>query len=133
MKSTTEMINKAIHFNISPHCDIEFGSELDRDRVINAAISQFVDIAGRPNPNDYATLEINEISGTKRVAGILAKPRLYKPSKNGDEELVGWAVAVITPDEYDYICDLPEDEVDNALTSILNLEGDDARYWTKRY
>lgn len=133
MKSTMDMIHKSVHFDVSPRCDVEFGSESDRDRVINAAIAQFVAIAGRPNANDYATLEINEVSGTKRVAGILAKPRLYRPSKNGDEEFFGWAVAVVTPDEYDYICELPEDEVDNALTSILNLEGEAARYWTKRY
>ena len=68
------------------------------------------------------------------LKGPLVYIKPYRPSKNGDEEFfLDGQLQFVTPDEYDYICELPEDEVDNALTSILNLEGEAARYWTKRY
>lgn len=127
------MIHKTIHYDISPNCDIQFESSGDRDHVINAAITEFVAIAGKPNANDYATLEIDDPSTSNRLAGILAKPRAYTPPRYDGEECIGWAVAIINPNEYDYICELPEDEIDNALVNILRLEGNEARYWTKRY
>lgn len=127
------MINKVIHYTKSDNCDIVFESDKQRDDTISMALDSFVRRAGRPDANYYATLQINIQNSQERIAGILAKPRSYKPAANGEDEKVGWAVAVLNPQEYDDICELPEDEVDNALVCILKLEGEKALYWTKRY
>lgn len=127
------MLHKVIHYITSEHCDVVFQSEEQRNKILSSALESFVDKAGRPNANYYATLEINTDPNQERIAGVLAKPRAFTPARNGDDERVGWAVAVFDPREYDYICDLPEDEVDNAVVNILKLEGDEASYWTKRY
>ena len=127
------MIHKVVHYTTSNSCEIVFDSEDKRDFIISSALDSFVKKAGRPNANYYATLQINVHDNQQRIAGILAKPRAFKSARDGEDERVGWAVAVLDPKEYDYICNLPEDEVDNALVNILRLEGEDASYWTKRY
>lgn len=127
------MIHKVIHYTTSDNCDVIFESEEQRNYIISSALDAFVRSAGRPDANYYATLQINVHTNQERIAGILAKPRAFTSARNGEDERVGWAVAVLNPREYDYICELPEDEVDNALVNILKLEGEPASYWTKRY
>jgi hypothetical protein len=132
-KHRKTMIHKVVHYTKSDNCEVVFESEDQRNHIISSALDSFVKSAGRPNANYYATLQINIHSNKERVAGILAKPRAFRAAKDGEDERVGWAVAVLNPKEYDYICELPEDEVDNALVNILKLEGEPAAYWTKRY
>ena len=88
------MINKVIHYTKSDNCDIVFESDKQRDDTISMALDSFVRRAGRPDANYYATLQINIQNSQERIAGILAKPRSYKPAANREHEKVGWALAV---------------------------------------
>ena len=128
------MNHKPIRYDYSPNCNRKFfENDFHRDQIISSALTEFVKLAGEPDSNDYATLEIKDHETSVRLAGVIAKPRAFDPAYDGKQAEMGWAVAILNTNEYDYICKLPSDEIDNALVNILRLEADDARYWTKHY
>ena len=97
------------------------------DGLILEQIAAFVEIAGRPDVNNYIPLAI--IGDGQEQACIVCKPRAYKRTP----ETIGWAIAFLRPAEYDVLTTCDPDEIDGRLVGMLGLDGDDARYWTRRY
>ena len=129
----TEMQHEVGTINISPAFLGEIEDFQVNDGLRDAILADLADMARRtrPNANYFATIKVDILARTMpHTLGVLCLPRAFRPKP---DERVKWGVAIVTEAQYDELLSLPQDEINSRLVGFLALDGEAARYWTKRY
>jgi hypothetical protein len=101
---------------------------------VTTVLGRITEMAGTPSANEFLFIELSFVTAQGEGDYLLAcKPRAYTPPEGAGGEQIGWGVAVLPVSLSGYVDEMPGDEIDNAVTNWLGLEGDDARFWTKQY